>query len=219
MDSEVRDRLHIRAAAAGIQIQDPIRDRLIAYYTLLTRWNRTINLTSLDDPDAAIDRLLIEPVAAAAHLPSGPILIDLGSGGGSPAIPLALALRSPALEMIESRSRKAAFLREVLRELAIDGRVESVRFDEGLRGRTLRSPAVISARGIRLGPTHFQIIADALPGRSVLALFHGPSQRVTPADYPSTLRDIGRYPLVPANQSSLTLLAKVPGTVPRGTSI
>lgn len=218
MSSEIRDRLHTRAAAAGVKIADALADQLIAYYLVLSRWNQVVNLTSLDDPDAAIDRLLVEPVAAAVHLPKTPVLVDLGSGGGSPAIPLALALRATELEMIESRTRKAAFLREAVRELGINGRVESVRFDEVLLNRRLVFPAVISARAIRLDPPHFQLIAKALPERAVLALFLGPAQRVSARDYPSTLRDVGRYPLVPANQSGLTLLTKVSGGVPRGTS-
>ncbi len=218
MDSEVRDRLLIRAAAARVEIPDRACDRLLAYYALLIRWNRVVNLTSLDDPDAALDRLLIEPISAAAHLPASAFLVDLGSGGGSPAIPLAIALPASGLEMIESRTRKAAFLREAVRELGINARVESARFDDALRGRTLQSPAVISARAIRLGAAHFETIAGALPEGSHVALFQASSHRVPATDYPSTLREVGRYPLVPTNQSSLTLLSKVAGDVPRGTS-
>jgi len=63
----------------------------VKYYELLERWNRTINLTSLRNRDAAMDRLLIEPIAASTFLPNRPRLMDIGSGGGSPAIPLAIA--------------------------------------------------------------------------------------------------------------------------------
>ena len=42
------------------------------YYELLSRWNHKINLTSLEDPDEAIDRLLLEPVVAARHLSTRP---------------------------------------------------------------------------------------------------------------------------------------------------
>ena len=73
-------------------IPEPLASQLVVYYQLLSHWNRKINLTSLSDPDEAVDRLLLEPVAAAAVLPANRALIDLGSGGGSPAIPLALAL-------------------------------------------------------------------------------------------------------------------------------
>lgn len=219
MDPDFRERLHARAAVAHVKLSDPLLDRLLVYYALLTRWNRILNLTSLDDPDAAIDRLLLEPVAAAAHLPAAAVLVDLGSGGGSPAVPLALALPAVELEMIESRTRKAAFLREVVRELEMNGQVETGRFDDVLRNRQLRSPAVISARAIRLTSAHFQLIATTLPERSFVALFGGSSHRAPAADYPSTLREVGRYPLVPANQSGLTLLTKVSGDVPRGTFV
>ena len=72
-------------------------DSLDAYYRLLARWNRTINLTALSlDPlaDEALDRLFIEPLAAAPYIREAldvtplSVWFDLGSGGGSPAIPL-----------------------------------------------------------------------------------------------------------------------------------
>ena len=47
----------------------------MTYFELLEHWNRTINLTSLRDPDAAMDRLLIEPIAASAYLPARPRLM------------------------------------------------------------------------------------------------------------------------------------------------
>jgi 16S rRNA (guanine(527)-N(7))-methyltransferase RsmG len=218
MDEEVRGRFRARAVAARLTLPDLLVERLLTYYALLTRWNRVVNLTALEDPDAAIDRLLLEPVAAAAHLPLAPTIVDLGSGGGSPAIPLALALGATQLRMIEARSRKTAFLREAVRELGINARVEPSRFDEVLRGTCLPSPAVVSARAVRLGRQSWETIADALGAQSYVALFLGASQRLSPADYPSTLREVGRYPLVPANQSRLMVLTKVFGNVPRGTS-
>jgi len=107
-----------------------LTEQLLTYYRVLSHWNRKMNLTSLAEPAEAVDRMLLEPVAAAPHLPHGIDLIDLGSGGGSPAIPLALALSARRLVMVESRLRKAAFLREVLRELGLSGTVEAARFEE-----------------------------------------------------------------------------------------
>jgi 16S rRNA G527 N7-methylase RsmG len=56
---DFRTRLSRRAARAGVFIPEDLADRLVAYYELLVRWNRKINLTSLDNPDEAIDRLLL----------------------------------------------------------------------------------------------------------------------------------------------------------------
>ena len=104
------------------------------YHGLLTRWNRTINLTALQlDPpsNGALDRLLIEPLAAATSIPDEPgRWIDLGSGGGSPAIPLKIVRPQLRLTMVEARERKAAFLREAARDLALtDVEVLNERFE------------------------------------------------------------------------------------------
>ncbi|HET7697489.1 MAG TPA: RsmG family class I SAM-dependent methyltransferase [Vicinamibacterales bacterium] len=118
-----------RAASAGLDVAPALRQALFDYYDLLTRWNAKINLTSLSDPDEAIDRLLLEPVAAAQHLQRGARLIDLGSGGGSPAIPLALTLDCRELVMVESKSRKAAFLREAAHQTHLSVIVLDQRFE------------------------------------------------------------------------------------------
>ncbi len=116
-------------------------DPLEAYFRLLMRWNATINLTALplDSPtDETFDRLLVEPLAAARRISDKPaVWFDLGSGGGSPAIPLKIARPALKLTMIESKTRKAAFLREVIRVIGISqaevlsDRFESVAVDVG----------------------------------------------------------------------------------------
>jgi len=58
-----------RAERAGLSVDPELKEKLLSYYSLLTRWNEKINLTALTDPAAAIDRLLIEPVSAAPYLP------------------------------------------------------------------------------------------------------------------------------------------------------
>ena len=98
---EFRDRLKRRAKAAGIYSDAPLVEKLETYYQLLTKWNAKINLTAFrlvpDGEESAIDRLLIEPVVAARYVPENArTLLDAGSGGGSPAIPLKLASHEPA---------------------------------------------------------------------------------------------------------------------------
>ena len=65
---DFRTRLTRRASRAGVPLTDDLATALSAYYELLSRWNRKINLTALTDPDEAIDRLLLEPLVAATHL-------------------------------------------------------------------------------------------------------------------------------------------------------
>jgi 16S rRNA (guanine527-N7)-methyltransferase len=130
---EFAQRLARRAKRAGLTLNGDLPSRLWIYFDLLFRWNAKINLTSLtqDAPDEAIDRLLIEPLAAARHVGAGDRqIIDIGSGGGSPAIPLLLTTTNARLVMVESKARKSAFLREALRHLGADGSVETARFEE-----------------------------------------------------------------------------------------
>ena len=80
-------------------LDEALLTRLEIYYRLLSRWNTKINLTALpleDLTDHAVDRLLIEPLAAARFVPESPLTwFDLGSGGGSPALPLKLVRPPP----------------------------------------------------------------------------------------------------------------------------
>ena len=147
-----------RLTTADLAVTSELKVRLLIYYGLLERWNRKINLTALSEPTAAIDRLLIEPLSAASYLPSATPMADLGSGGGSPAIPLALALGAPRLLMVESRSRKAAFLREAAREVGINADVEAVRFED------------LAATHDRDGSAGLVSIRAVTPDRAVLTL-------------------------------------------------
>lgn len=128
------ERLVRRAAAAGVLLSPELADRLLVYLRLLWQWNRRVNLTGFDlsEPrDEALDRLVIEPVAAATLMRAGDRrVVDIGSGGGSPAIPLALAVPSIEMTLVEVRAKKAAFLREVIRTLGLPASVEVTRAEE-----------------------------------------------------------------------------------------
>jgi 16S rRNA (guanine527-N7)-methyltransferase len=132
---DLPSRIARRATKVGAAIPAPLARQLAAYLELLARWNRKINLTGLrvDPPDEeAIDRLVIEPVAAAKFLaPEDRVALDVGSGGGSPALPLKLAVPRLRFVLVESKVRKAAFLREAVRELGLeDVRVENRRLED-----------------------------------------------------------------------------------------
>lgn len=89
------------------------------YLALLQRWNTSVNLASLADPRKACERLILEPISAANVIGEPRTLVDVGSGGGSPAVILKVMLPSVELHMVEVRARKAAFLREVVRDLGL----------------------------------------------------------------------------------------------------
>ena len=132
---DLRTQLQARAARLDLDVPAAVFEPLERYFLLLRRWNARINLTALglENPtEATLDRLLFEPLAAAPLVPTGPcIWFDLGSGGGSPAVPLKLMRPRTRLTMVDSKARKAAFLREVVRGLDLPhARVENARFEE-----------------------------------------------------------------------------------------
>lgn len=149
-------RLAQRLGLQGITVTGEQLIELEAYFALLSKWNRTINLTALPlEPlsDEALDRLFVEPIVAAQSLENRDIAwFDLGSGGGSPAVPLKVLKPQLRLTMVESRSRKAAFLREVIRLLPLHNTtVENVRFEALLQRPELRGSAqLVTVRAVRL---------------------------------------------------------------------
>jgi 16S rRNA (guanine527-N7)-methyltransferase len=206
---DIADVLTDRAAHAGLVIPELLTSQLTVYYQLLSHWNRKINLTSLSDSDEAVDRLLLEPVAAAAYLPRHTDLVDLGSGGGSPAVPLALTLEVPRLVMVESRVRKAAFLREVLRELGLRGSVESARFEDvALRAEFAGEFGISSVRAVRLDAPLFDAVAKLLRPEGVAALFRTVQAEDPPQGLPTTLRWLWSRQLISASHSALALVQK-----------
>jgi 16S rRNA (guanine527-N7)-methyltransferase len=198
-----------RAEHAGLQIPEPLAGQLAVYYEVLAHWNQKINLTSLSDPDEAADRLLLEPVAAAALLPREAEMIDLGSGGGSPAIPLALALSARYLVMVESRVRKAAFLREALREVGISGSVESDRFEQVAQKPEFRERfPLLSVRAVRLDADAFAVIAGLLRVGGRAALFRTVDAPDPPDGMLAALHWVSSQQLIPATHSALTVVQR-----------
>ena len=214
MARDFRTRLSKRAARLGLFLDDRLATSLAAYYDLLARWNRKINLTSLENPDEAIDRLLLEPVLAARSLTMSPErveLIDVGSGGGSPAIPLALALTPPGrLTMVEVKARKSAFLREAIRQLGLqDAVVENARYEELLASPGLLERFdLLSIRAVRIEPRILMTLQAFLKPGGQLLMFRGPSGPEAPATIIHPLEWQATVPLVDVLQSRLTVLRK-----------
>lgn len=212
---EFRERLKRRATASGLSIAPELAEKLEIYYQLLTKWNAKINLTAFrltpEGDDAAIDRLLIEPVAAARYVPDNArTLLDAGSGGGSPAIPLKLASINLALRMVEVKTRKAVFLREAVRALSLnDAHVESSRFEELLpRAELHEAIDLVSIRAVRIEIRTLNTLQAFLRPGGKLMLFRGASKAELEDSPPPPLSWMATYPLVDSLHSKLVVLSK-----------
>jgi 16S rRNA (guanine527-N7)-methyltransferase len=130
-----RDLLRLRLVAGlsklGCALDDAAIERLLDYVELLERWNAAYNLTAVRDPAEMVTRHLLDSLAIAPYV-SGATLADLGSGAGLPGIPLAIAAPGREILLVDSNGKKARFLREAVRRLALaktrvaESRVENV---------------------------------------------------------------------------------------------
>jgi len=123
----------------GLTLKPSQQTALMSYLALLQRWNGTYNLTAVRDPAAMFTQHLADCLAvvppvqtATVHLKAARVL-DVGSGGGLPAVVLAVCLPAVQLSCIDSVGKKMAFVRQVLGELrlpnlqAVHGRIEDLK--------------------------------------------------------------------------------------------
>ena len=210
----IREKLAKRALKAGLSLPEGVMDGLNAYFELLRKWNRKVSLTSLpveEAGDEALDRLLIEPALATRYFPeANSIVLDVGSGGGSPAIPMKLAAPRISLRMVEAKTRKAAFLREVARTLELgDAVVDAVRFEELLARPALHDAFdVLTLRAVRVDRKTLSGLQSFIRPAGLLFLFGTASPIPQQLGAPH-LTSAGSHVLLNQWGSRLELLRKV----------
>ncbi len=182
----LRERLARCAERAGAQLSPTGADQVTCYLEVLAYWNRRINLTSLPlegYPDSTLDRLVGEPLTAAAVTPSEGVWFDLGSGGGSPAIPLRILRPGLRLTMVEVREKKAAFLRELVRQLELPAvRVLACRLETLSGAEGPQSADLVTVRAVKLDARLFDISSFLLKPGGRLVLFTGEASQVAVPD-------------------------------------
>ncbi len=154
-----------------VELPQPAMAQLSAYLELLLRWNRRINLTGLRDPRAILRRLFGESLYLSRVVELRGWLVDIGSGAGFPGLALKLVAPGLRVTLIESRRRKCAFLKEVVRECAFsEVDVVGGRFENWLQGPGGRRKAdLITTRAVIVDPRLLEQIQQLLSpsGRAV----------------------------------------------------
>lgn len=121
-------RLEQQAPDQGVRLEAGQRDRLASYLHELKSWNGSTNLVgNLSDDDLA--RHALESTLGTYLMPARYAILDIGSGGGFPGVPLAIA--GHRVTLLEPRERRAAFLRHVLRTIpGLDATVREGRVED-----------------------------------------------------------------------------------------
>jgi 16S rRNA (guanine527-N7)-methyltransferase len=112
-------------ALMRLALSAPQQEALLGYLGLLSRWNRTYNLTAVRDPTLMVRRHLLDSLSILPWVDHGPVL-DIGTGAGLPGIPLAIARPDLNFTLLDSNSKKTRFVQQAVGELGL-ANVEVVR--------------------------------------------------------------------------------------------
>lgn len=92
---------------------------LDAYLSLLAKWNQTYNLTAVREEARMVSYHLLDSLTLVPHLNGGKRLLDVGSGGGMPGIPAAIARPDLQVVVLDANHKKTTFLRQAAIELKL----------------------------------------------------------------------------------------------------
>jgi 16S rRNA (guanine527-N7)-methyltransferase len=157
----------LNAALLSAGVAADLAERLATYGAMLLDANRKVNLTGAKDAEALVPHLL-DALTLADDVTES--LVDVGSGGGLPGIPLALATGARVV-LIEPIAKKAAFLERALAELGLDGLALSQRAEVVARDERFREKfAFATARAVSSAPTVAELTMPFLRigGRALL---------------------------------------------------
>lgn len=106
----------------AVELEVPLsplqHDKLMAYLALLQKWNQAYNLSAVRNPRDMVERHLLDSLSVA-RLIEGQRLLDVGTGGGLPGIPLAILYPEREIGLLDSAGKKTRFLHQVTSELGL----------------------------------------------------------------------------------------------------
>lgn len=107
------------AEALGLQVSSLQLAQFAAHIRELLLWNRRTNLTAITRPSEAAIKHVVDSLAIARWIHPQAGLLDVGSGGGFPGIPLKILMPSLSVTLIDSSRKKNSFQRHVIRKLGL----------------------------------------------------------------------------------------------------
>jgi len=112
------DNLHVGLAEMGLVLPPERVLSLLNYLELLAKWNKIYNLTAIREPERMLSQHLLDSLAVVPYV-KGVSILDVGSGGGLPGIPLAIVLPEKIFTLLDSNHKKATFLKQACIELRL----------------------------------------------------------------------------------------------------
>ena len=154
----------------GLSLSDDQTEKSLNYLRLLLEANQEYNLTSITDTKEATIKHLLDSLSVYELL-QGETIADIGSGGGTPGIPLAIAFPKKQFLLIESKQKKAAFLVEAVKQLKLKNvRVINKRAEEVV---ATRAPETIISRALGSLDYFIGVAGHLLPKRGMAIAMKG----------------------------------------------
>ena len=128
------------AGSLNIHIDRKITDQFSIHATELIKWNRKINLTTITDPVEVAVKHFLDSIISVRVMPEYGRLLDIGSGGGFPGIPIKIMIPSLSVTLIDASRKKVSFLKHVIRNVKLTNiDAHHVRAEDLVNKRTLEN--------------------------------------------------------------------------------
>jgi len=179
-ERELAQLLEKAVTSLGLMLDEKQLQQLTTYFGLLLRWNDKINLTSVRRPEEIAVRHFGESLFLAKLLrPQSGLMVDVGSGAGFPGLPVKIASPSLQAVLLEPTIKKMAFLREVIRQCALEGvDARAERLEEAARGDLAGQAKLVTMRAVALKPGVLAGLKKLLAPGGRIALFLGEQDAV-----------------------------------------
>ena len=148
--TELTEMVSSAFAENGLKASDTQYGLLAKYLEYMLTVNKTLNLTAIREPSEAVYKHLCDSAMTVSHIPNGSNLIDVGSGAGLPAVPIAILRPDVSVTALDSTAKKINFIADTARILNLDnlnvkvGRAEELGHDLSYRGKF----DVVTARAV-----------------------------------------------------------------------
>lgn len=158
----------------GLNLSAEQRKQIFSYLSLLLLWNEKIDLTAIKDPTLVLRHHFLDSLALAPFLDPTGRLMDMGSGAGFPGLPIKIVWPQKEVVLVESRRKRANFLREVIRSLNLKGVQVIERRAEKIDLREVGSFSEVVTRAFGVLDLFLKLSFPLLSSRGRSIVMHGP---------------------------------------------
>jgi len=194
------DALYGYGAEFGVALTEEHLALFSLYLEELWAWNQRVNITGLATRHAVVTELFLDSIIPGPFLPSQGSLLDVGSGGGFPGVPLKIIKPRLSVTLLEPNSKRASFLKHVIRLLKLgDIQVVRGRIEERREGELREKYDVVTARGVASPVRFMEWCGSFLSPHGFLVLFLGlhPEKELAACEELMKAHGLGIFKIIP----------------------